>query len=614
MDKSCLEKIKNKVSQLPSTPGVYKMLDSGGHIIYIGKAKNLKRRVSSYFIASKNKTEKVKKMVSNVADFEYILTNTELEAFNLEANLIKDNQPFYNIMLKDGKAYPFFKIDVKSDFPKVEIVRKVKNDGSKYFGPYFGTVNANRLFNLIQNVFCLRTCHEHFSETKKLKRECLNYHIGKCLAPCTGRVSKEQYRLEVNKVIDFFNGDHTVAKAVLTRKMLLCSEMEQYERAIEYREDLKMLQFMDEKMLTEFANNTDIDVFGYATNGQTSAVSVMIIRSGKMLGVNNYNVLGGDSDVGEVITSFLTQYYPTNSIVPNMVLVQGIEDTETLEQYIRQYNAHAHLFNPKIGTKKDLIKMSNKNASEYLNRSIEKDELHYLKTMGAMERLKKVLMLKKLPMRIEGYDISNISGTDIVSSMVVFENGEKSSKNYRKFKIKTVHQSNDFECMKETLNRRLLEYKKGEDTSFSKLPDLILIDGGKGQLGYAYQMLQQSGLDIDMISLAKKNEEIYVPHESKPIVLSKDDYALKLLQNVRDESHRFAITFHRLLRGKRQIKCELDNIKNLGQKRIAQLFEYFKNIENIKNASIEELCAVKGINKNTATDIYSYFHTKKDTV
>lgn len=613
MNEITLQKIKQKVSALPTTPGVYKMLDSGGHIIYIGKAKNLKRRVSSYFIDSSSRTEKVRKMVSNVADFEYILTNTELEAFNLEANLIKDNQPFYNIMLKDGKAYPFFRIDVKSDFPKVEIVRKVKNDGSKYFGPYFGTVNATRLYNLIQNVFALRTCRQYFTEKKKLKRECLNYHIGKCLAPCTGRVTKEQYRLEVNKVLDFFHGDHSLAKSILTRKMLLCSEMEQYERAIEYREDLKMLQFMDERMLTEFAYDTDIDVFGYATNGQTSAVSVMVIRSGKMLGVNNYNVLGGDSNVGEVLSSFLTQYYPTNSIVPDTVLIQGIDDLDVLQQYIRQYNSHAHIYNPKIGTKKDLINMCNKNANEYLSRSIEKDELHYLKTMGAMEKLKKVLMLRRLPMRIEGYDISNISGTDIVSSMVVFENGEKSAKNYRKFKIKTVHQSNDFECMKETLTRRLEEYKKGQDTSFSKLPDLILIDGGKGQLGYAYQVLLDSGLDIDMVSLAKKNEEIYIPHISQPVVLSKNDYALKLLQNVRDESHRFAITFHRLLRGKRQIKCELDNIAGLGQKRIATLFEYFKNIENIKNATVGELCEVDGISEHIAQNIYDYFHQKKDT-
>ncbi len=611
MDKEILARIKTKVHALPTTPGVYKMLDASGHIIYIGKAKNLKRRVSSYFVNSSSHSEKVRTMVENVADFQYILTNTELEAFNLEANLIKDNQPFYNILLKDGKAYPFFKINVKADFPKVEITRRVKNDGAKYFGPYFGTVNAKRLYDLVQNTFCLRDCNNNFSETKKLKRECLNYHIGKCLAPCTGRVTKAQYRNEVDKVISFFNGDHTYAKAVLSRKMLLCSEHEDYERAIVYRDDLKMLEYMDEPMLTEFATNTDIDAFGYATNGQSAVISVMIIRGGKMLGMSNFNVLSVDGSAKEAISSFVTQYYPATSIVPKIVLVYDAEDIDMINSYLSQFNPHVKVILPKIGTKRKIVEMCNKNASEYLENSIERERRHYEKTLGALNRLKEVLGLSRVPMRIEGYDISNISGTDIVSSMVVFENGEKAASMYRKFKIKTVSGANDFECMKETLTRRINEYKKGEDVSFSVLPDLILIDGGKGQLGYAYSVVKETGFDCDIVSLAKRDEEIYRPNISEPVRLSKNDYVLKILQNVRDESHHFAITFHRSLRGKRQTKSELDNIRGIGEHLKADVFMHFKNIENIRNATIDELCEVPNISLGRAKIIYDYFHKDK---
>lgn len=602
-----IETIKQRVANLPLSPGVYIMKDEHGTIIYIGKAKHLKNRVSQYFLNT-TKQLKVQLMADSVKTFDYIICNSELEALNLEANLIKKHQPFYNILLKDGKAHPFLKINLKQDFPVIEITRKLKRDGAKYFGPYFGSVNARDLLNLINTTFSLKTCSLNLNNGKKAKRECLNYHMGICYAPCTGKIDKQSYKKEIDKVINFLNGDLSYAKNILSQKMLKCAETENFEKAIVYRNNLEMINTLHSKLLTELNSFADIDVFGYFTNGVASVISVLVVRAGKIMGLNNFNVVDLTNAPKDILTSFITQYYPNSSTVPTEV-VFPCEMDDVVNNYLNQYSkTKVKVPVPKIGVRKKLLTMAEVNAKEYLEKNIEKEKLSELKTIGAVKLLKERLNLPELPIRIEGFDISNISGTNMVASMVVFTNGSANYSHYRKFKIKTVTgQNNDFECMKEVLTRRIAELKS-DDVSFSTRPNLILIDGGKGQLSFAYSVLTQNGVNIPMISLAKKNEEIFRPGQSQSVVLSKDDYALKLLQRVRDESHRYAITFHRSLRNKNALVSELSKIELIGKTKEIALLEHFKDINKIKTASIEELMEVKGISKKLATNIYNYFN------
>lgn len=606
MKEEVLKRIKEKVHALPSNPGVYKMLDIYGNIIYIGKAKNLKNRVSSYFFSTQ-KTPKVQQMVDNVYDFEYIVTLSELEALNLESNLIHKHQPFYNILLKDGKAFPYIKIDYKSAFPKVQVVRKVQNDKSMYFGPYFNKINISDLFKIINNSFKLRDCS--VSMNGRAKRECLNYHIHNCLAPCTGRCTAEEYRGEVDKVIRFLKGDLYEAKEILTTKMQTYAEMEMFEKAIEMRNYLNAIDNIDRQNVTGLNKNTDIDIFGFAENGTSAVVTMAYIRGNKMVGLNNYNIIDASIGKDEIVSNFITQYYLSSKVVPKNIVTDT--SSTVLAEWLNEFAGHKiNVFSGKREPYNRLLEMCNKNASEYLNKSIEKDKLYELKTIGAMHTLQKVLGLSSLPKRIEGYDISNLAGTNTVASMVVFTNGVKDAKMYRKFKIEGVGQ-NDFKNMHDVLERRFNEYKKGVDISFSTLPDLILIDGGIIQLTFAKESLDATGFNIDIVSLAKREEEIYKPNGDK-VVLSRDNFALKLLQNVRDESHRFAITFQKSLRQKNTLKSELEKIPLIGKAKVDILFDYFKSIDKIKNASIAELSAVSGIGKVLAEKIYNYYHNQKD--
>lgn len=597
-----LKRIKEKVHALPSNSGVYRMLDVYGNIIYIGKAKNLKNRVSSYFLNT-DKLPKVQQMVENVFDFEYIITPSELEALNLESNLIHKHQPFYNILLKDGKAFPYIKIDYKSDYPKVSVTRKVIKDNAMYFGPYFNKINANVLFKIINNTFKLRDCNVKMNG--KNNRECLNYHINNCLAPCTKRCTKEEYRNEVDKVINFLKGDLTEARSILESKMMAYAEMEMFEKAIEVRENIKAIENIDAQNITGLNKNTDIDVFGYADNGTNAVVTVSCIRGTKMVGVNNYNVIDASINLTDTITNFITQYYMTNKIVPRNIVLPF--ESEELMSWINAFaGKKINFYTGTRGIYARLLKMASDNASEYLNKSIEKEKLFELKTIGALNTLQKTLNLTCIPRRIEGFDISNLGGTNTVASMVVFINGVPAKKMYRKFKIDADGQ-NDFKNMKDILTRRLNEYRKGEDISFASKPDLILIDGGIIQLTFAKDAMDSFGLDIDMISLAEKNEEIYLVGGEK-VILSRDNFALKLLQNVRDESHRFAITFQKSLRQKNALRSELENIDLIGKKKVDVLFDKFKSIDKIRNASIEEIANTSGIGEKLAENIYNYFH------
>lgn len=598
------KKIKQKVYDLPTCPGVYKMLDENNNIIYIGKAKNLKNRVSSYFINT-DKPEKVKQMVEHIFDFEYIVVKTELDALTLESNLIHFHQPFYNILLKDGKAFPYIRINKKEKYPRVEIVRKVKNDGASYYGPFFAKININSLYQIINNTFKLRDCNYNL-DNKKLDRECLQYHIENCLAPCTGKVNAEEYRKEVERVVDFLNGDLSYAKRVLENKMKVCSSLQQYEKAMEYRDDLKQIEYLNSLILTELTKLIDLDAFAMFERNNEKVVSVLIVRGGKTVGVSNFK-LDDVSENNDSYLNFIIQYYMAENHIPTDIIVQDC-DKNLLECYLQnKFNSKVNVSVSKIGVKKKLLDVAFDNAKEYYDKSIEKSERKRIAIENTLEDLKNKLNLRYLPVRIEGYDISNLQGTNTVASMVVFEQGVPNKKHYRKFKIDRNGQ-NDFDSMRQVITRRIHEYNLGRDVSFSKRPNLILIDGGIGQLGYANNVLKELDFDCDIASLAKRLEEVYKPDSNSPIIISKRENALKLLQNVRDESHRFAITFQRSLRQKKNLTSALENIPLISKKKSIELIKHFKSIDKIKQANLSELMQVDGIGMKLAKNIYEYFH------
>ena len=592
------EKIKDKLKTLPTNPGVYIMRDKTGEVIYVGKAKNLKNRVSQYFRHTE-KPAKVQAMVDNVDNFDYFITVSELDALALENNLIKRYQPFYNILLKDGKTFPYIKIDMKEEFPRLEIVRKIKNDGAKYFGPYFAGIDPKAIIKTISSAFKIRTCSKKFSSEKHLKRECLNYSLGLCLAPCTGRVTKEEYAEELKKVVNFLNGNDDEIEKVLLEKMISASNQENFERAIELREALKMVAKLKQRVVANLPKNVDKDVIAYVTDGLSGVVTIMVIRGGKILGIQNY--VQSDIDEYETVSNFITQYYQ-NMLPPSEIIVSHEVDDALIGDYLGK---KIHTTAKPHGINLTLLKMAKENARDYLEKHIEKEKLMYNNTLGAVQALQEKLHLKSLPRRMECYDISHISGTNKVASMVVFKDGKPAKKDYRKFKIKTVKGSNDFASLQETLERRLVRLKNGDGESFNEKPDLLVIDGGKGQLSSTFEILKKLGFEdkIEIISLAKKLEEVFVVGQSAPVILKYGSAELKLLQRIRDEAHRFAITFHRQTRTKEQTKTELDGIPGLGPKKVDNLLKAFGTVENVKKASVEELSLVKGIHLSLAEDI-----------
>lgn len=592
------EKIKDKLKTLPTNPGVYIMRDKTGEVIYVGKAKNLKNRVSQYFRHTE-KPAKVQAMVDNVDNFDYFITVSELDALALENNLIKRYQPFYNILLKDGKTFPYIKIDMKEEFPRLEIVRKIKNDGAKYFGPYFAGIDPKAIIKTISSAFKIRTCSKKFSSEKHLKRECLNYSLGLCLAPCTGRVTKEEYAEELKKVVNFLNGNDDEIEKVLLEKMISASNQENFERAIELREALKMVAKLKQRVVANMPKNVDKDVIAYVTDGLSGVVTIMVIRGGKILGIQNY--VQSDIDEYETVSNFITQYYQ-NILPPSEIIVSHEVDDALIGDYLGK---KIHTTAKPHGINLTLLKMAKENARDYLEKHIEKEKLMYNNTLGAVQALQEKLHLKSLPRRMECYDISHISGTNKVASMVVFKDGKPAKKDYRKFKIKTVKGSNDFASLQETLERRLVRLQNGDGESFNEKPDLLVIDGGKGQLSSTFEILKKLGFEdkIEIISLAKKLEEVFVVGQSAPVILKYGSAELKLLQRIRDEAHRFAITFHRQTRTKEQTKTELDGIPGLGPKKVDNLLKAFGTVENVKKASVEELSLVKGIHLSLAEDI-----------
>ena len=602
------DRIKQKLKTLTTKPGVYVMRDKNGQIIYIGKAKNLKNRVSQYFRNSP-KPAKVQAMVDNIDDFDYFIAMSELDALALESNLIHKHQPFYNILLKDGKMFPYIKLDLKEDFPHLEIARKVKkDDGAKYFGPYIAGIDPRQILKTINFAYKIRTCQNKIVEGKFAKRECLNYSLGLCLAPCTGRVTKEDYQKEVEKVINFLNGNDDEIEKILQQKMETASELENFERAIELRDSLKMISKLKQRVVANLPKDVNKDVFAYQTDGLSGVLTVMVVRGGKILGIANFPQNDAEIEESDTVFNFLSQYY-SKMLVPHEIISSHNVDENLLCEYLGK--SVKIITNPH-GVNKTLLDMAKQNAEEFLTKHIEKEKLLYNSSLGAIKQLQEKLQLKNLPKRMECYDISHISGTNKVASMVVFVNGKAEKKEYRKFKIKTVEGNNDFESLKETLSRRLQRYVDQNGEGFKQKPDLLVIDGGKGQLSSCLEILKKFNLEneIEIISLAKKLEEVFVPSSNLPVILKYGSAELKLLQRIRDEAHRFAITFHRQIRTKSQTETELENIKGLGKTKISNLLRAFGTTEEIKKATVEELCLVKGIHESLAVEIKNYFKNK----
>lgn len=600
------EIISNKLKNITTNSGVYIMKDKNGTVIYVGKAKNLKNRVSQYFNNSQKPT-KVSAMVEHVYDFDYFLTLSEQDAFALENNLIKKYQPFYNILLKDSKTFPYIKINLKEKYPTFEITRKLKNDGAKYFGPYISGVSVTEVMQILNFAFKVRKCKGKLKHNQK--RGCLNYSLGLCSAPCVNNISSEEYNKTVQKAIEFLKGNDNSLEDLFVAKMQQYANQENFEEALKMRDSIKILKKLKEKAVANMPKDIELDAFAYVNDQDAAAVCVLTIRAGKILGIQDYSVFDGELSNEESLQKFVIEYYK-NLNLPDEILVNiDMQNIEELQQFLYTLkNKKVLIFNPKISVKKSIMTMAEQNAQEHLYKRVRQDKLKFKKTLGALINLRDILKLDNLPKRIECYDISNISGTNKVASMVVFENGEPAKKMYRKFKIKTVEGSNDFASLKEALTRRLNELELATDDSFSKTPDLIVIDGGKGQLSSVCEIFNKRVSNINLISLAKRFEEVFIPNSNVPIMLKRSSEELKLLQRIRDEAHRFAITYHRNLRTKQEYHDPLDKIKGVGRAKRQALYLQFNTLENIKNASIEELSLVKGIDKNLAIKINEHLN------
>ena len=598
-----MNELKEKLNLLPENPGVYIMLDKDGVVIYVGKARVLKNRVRQYFHSSA-KPEKVAAMVEHIADFYYIITATEIDALALENNLIKKYKPKYNILLKDDKTYPYIKVHTKEEYPRISITRKIKKDG-KYFGPFMGGVRCGDILEVVGSVYNVRTCQTTIGE--KPKKPCLAYHLGRCLAPCAHMCSKEEYAERVKEAVSFLDGNYEEAEKILQEKMMKFAENEEFELAMDYREKLQMLSKLKLKRITSINRAINADIIALKTNYLYSAVNVLVTRSGIMQGGSNFALEDGSFSETDALTAFIIQFYNTHEL-PDEIIVQDFCEKELLERYFREkFNKKVDVIPAKLGIKKQLLDMAEKNAAEYLSKSIDKIKHKDDMTKNACQRLKEILNLKKYPKRMECYDISNISGVDKVGSMVVFIDGEADKSSYRRFKIKTVEGANDYASHQEMMRRRLAKLGTEEEDRFPK-PDLIIIDGGKGQLSAVKEIFDEMGVsDIELISLAEREEEVFTLFSSESVRIDHRDYVLKMLQRIRDEAHRFAITYFRSLHSKRNLASVLQEIEGIGKKKRMALMEKFSTIDKIMNASVEELCLADGIGEELAKKIYTYF-------
>lgn len=595
--------VQEKLKLLPDRPGVYLMFDKDGTIIYVGKARVLKNRVRQYFHAS-SKPSKVQAMVENIADFSYVVTPSEVDALALENTFIKKYKPKYNILLKDDKTYPYIKIHSKEEFPRISITRRVKKDG-KYFGPFMGGINCKDVVDIAAKAYHIRTCNTTIGETPK--KPCLNYHLGRCMAPCAHLCRKEEYDGFVENAVSFLSGNYEETEALLREKMMQFAEAEEFELAMEYRNRIAMLSKLKLKRITSMPKDVDADIWALCSNGLYAAISVLVTRRGIMQGSRNFPLEEGAAEREESFLSFLIQYYTAHEFPHEIVTDEEFDDGLLCEYAFQKTGKRVEIVRPKLGIKRELADMAAGNAKEYLEKSVSAIKHKNDMTVRACERLQSVLGLNKYPKRMECYDISNISGVDKVGSMVVFTDGEADKLAYRRFKIKTVEGADDFASLKEMLSRRLAKLGTEEEDRFEK-PQLIVIDGGKGQLSAVKQIFDEMNItDIDLISLAKKEEEVFTLDHEESVRLDRRDYALQMLQRIRDEAHRFAIAYFRNLHSKRNLSSVLGEIGGIGKRKCAALLEKFGTIDKIMRASEEELMQTDGVGKELAARIKEYF-------
>ena len=597
--------IQEQLKKLPGEPGVYLMKDENDKIIYVGKAISLKNRVRQYFQSSKNHSSKVKSMVKNIKSFEYIITDSELEALILECNLIKKYRPKYNVLLRDDKTYPYIKVTINEDYPRVLKVRKVLRDKAKYFGPYTNVEAVNDTLEVIRNIYPIRTCNVDIDRAiKNNMRPCLNLHIKRCVGPCTGNVSKEEYNKMIEEIILFLSGKEEKLIEILKEKMNKCSMEFNFEEAAIYRDKILNLQEMMQKQKIDVStDDVNQDIIAMAYNDEEACVQSFFIRHGKIVGREHFILEGTkDSTKESILGSFVKQFYMNAEYIPKEIIIESeIEDQVVMEEWLSNIKGKkVSIRVPQKGDKKSLISMVKKNAMEYLEKFSNLNKRKYERSEGALIELAEVLGLEEPPRRIESYDISNIQGVDSIGVMVVFTNGLKDKKEYRRYKIKTVEGPNDYDSMAEILERRL---QKGD------FADLILLDGGKGQVSAVQKVFDKYGVNIPLWGMYKDDK-----HRTKGLISATKEFELdktsnlyRFVASIQEEVHNYAITYHRSLRNKSLTKSSLDDIPGVGEKRKKALLSNFKSIEDIKNASVEELAQIEGLNKSVAENIYNYF-------
>lgn len=611
------------IKNLPDKPGVYLMKNSLGEVIYVGKAKVLKNRVKSYFQKSKNHSEKVKVMVKNIAEFEYIVTDSEMEALILECNLIKKYSPKYNILLKDDKFYPFIKITVNDDYPRVFVTRRFAKDGSKYFGPYTNGSAVYETLDLIYKIFPLRNCKLVIKENGEKVRPCLNYHIKKCLGPCGGHISKDEYGKMINDIIDILSGKETYITKMLKSDMEKAAEELEFEKAASLRDKILSINAIAEKQKIFKTMEGDEDFINIEQDEKDSCIQVFFSRDGKVIGREHFIFENtANESIGEIIEDFIGSFYGGTAKIPKTIYVPQIDNFDLMEEYLTiKRGAKVWIKVPQKGQKKEMLEMVKNNARI----TLEKFKDKYLKDKEinriSLLELQDLLELEECPQRIEAYDISNIQGVDSVGTMIVFEEGRAKNSDYRRFKIKTVKGANDYDSMREILTRRfnhgLDEIKaiqqrdlKLSAGKFSTFPDLIMMDGGKGQVNVALEVLQSLNIDIPVCGLVKddKHQTRGIIYNNNELIINKGSNLMQLIRRIQDEVHRFAITYHRSLRDKRTLHSVLDDIPYVGEKRRRALLMKFGSVDNIKKASMQELLETQSIDKKSAESIYNYFN------
>ena len=616
--------LEEELKKLPASPGVYLMHNHRDEIIYVGKAVNLKNRVRQYFQSSRNKTAKIQQMVSHIAWFEYILTDSELEALVLECNLIKEHRPRYNTMLKDDKTYPYIKATVWEDFPRLLFSRDMKKDGrSRYFGPYTSSGAVKDSLELIHKLYRIRTCSRSLPKDTGKERPCLNYHIHQCDAPCQGYISKEEYHESFKEAMDFLGGHYEPLLKSLEDKMYDASEKMEFEKAIEYRELLNSVKQIAQKQKITSSGREDRDIVAMARDMEDVVVQVFFIREGKMIGRDHFHIQAGMAESrGEILDGFVKQFYAGTPFIPREVWLQyPIEEEEIICQWLSQKKGQkVKIVVPKKGEKERLVELAARNADLILTQDREKVKREELRTIGAIDQVGQWIGIGGIR-RVEAYDISNTSGVESVGSMVVYEDGKPKRSDYRKFKIRTVQGPNDYASMEEVLTRRFSHgiqeskdlQEEGKDISygsFTRFPDLIMMDGGRGQVNIALSVLERLGLSIPVCGMVKDDNHrtrgLYYNNVEIPI--DRHSEGFRLITRIQDEAHRFAIEYHRSLRGKDQVKSILDDIEGIGPARRKALMRYFKDIDAIRNASAEDLEQVPQMNRKAAEAVYLFFH------